>query len=382
MSTNSTIWMGDIEPKMTEHEIMNFFHKYNIKPQSIKLMKDKATNENKNYCFISFKTIKEANTALFRLNGKKIPGYSAVFRLNWASIRSPVNKSVYVGNLNPKVDDIKLYNLFKKKYPTVQNASVVTNNGVSKGYGFVLFNGEEDYEKCIQEMNGIHFYGNNIKVKEQRKKQNNFIKNNDTNSNSDNEDNNDPSSINDSENYNEGKFINNTYKNNININGINNYSIKSSPLNNTNDNISLNNNILINAKKIINTYDLLSNSEINNNDKTIGINNIKKNVPYVNIININENININNNIGSKLLKKSNFSNNSIISLNSINSEQISNYSTAEQFNKDKKQKNDESESIQSIDEFSLNRKIHEGIQKMYHSYKNNPFYDCKMIKCK
>ena len=114
MSTNSTIWMGDIEPKMTEHEIMNFFHKYNIKPQSIKLMKDKATNENKNYCFISFKTIKEANTALFRLNGKKIPGYSAVFRLNWASIRSPVNKSVYVGNLNPKVDDIKLYNLFKK----------------------------------------------------------------------------------------------------------------------------------------------------------------------------------------------------------------------------------------------------------------------------
>ena len=77
----------------------------------------------------------------------------------------------------------------------MQNASVVTNNGISKGYGFVLFNGEEDYEKCIKEMNGVHFYGNIIKVKEQRKKQNNFIKNNDTNSNSDNEDNNDSSSI-------------------------------------------------------------------------------------------------------------------------------------------------------------------------------------------
>ena len=37
---------------------------------------------------------------------------------------------------------------------------------------------------------------------------------------------------------------------------------------------------------------------INNNDKTIGINNIKTNIPYVNIKNINninENININNN---------------------------------------------------------------------------------------
>ena len=114
MSTNSIIWMGDIEPKMTEREIMNCFLKFKIKPQSIKLIKDKKTNENKNYCFIYFKTIKEANSVLFKLNGKKIPGHSFKFRLNWANCRSSFNKTAYVGNLNPKVDDLKLYNLFKK----------------------------------------------------------------------------------------------------------------------------------------------------------------------------------------------------------------------------------------------------------------------------
>ena len=77
-------------------------------------MKDKKTNENKNFCFLYFKTLKEANSAIFKLNGKKIPGSKNVFRLNWASCRSSYNKSAYVGNLNPKVDDIKLFNLFKK----------------------------------------------------------------------------------------------------------------------------------------------------------------------------------------------------------------------------------------------------------------------------
>ena len=142
MSINSIIWMGDIEPTMKEDDIMNFFKEFNIKPQSIKFIKDKITNKNKNYCFLYFQTIKEANTVLFNLNGKKIPGTPYTFRLNWANGRSSINKSAYVGNLNPKVDDIKLYNLFKAKYPTVQHASVVTENGKSKGYGFVLFNGK------------------------------------------------------------------------------------------------------------------------------------------------------------------------------------------------------------------------------------------------
>lgn len=271
MSTNSIIWMGDIQPKMTEREIMNCFLKFNIRPQSIKLIKDKKTNENKNYCFIYFKTIKEANSVLFKLNGKKIPGHSFNFRLNWGNCRSSFNKSAYVGNLNPKVDDLKLYNLFKKKYPTVQHASVITDNGVSKGYGFVLFNGKEEYEKSLKEMNGINFYGNIIKVKEQKKKENNNKKN--ESSIDDDEDNDSSYSPNNSEKNNEDQFGNNIKQRNNNINNFTNNIINSAPLNNISNNTTLNNSkIVININNNINISDLISNSQIS----SIGINNIKK----------------------------------------------------------------------------------------------------------
>lgn len=395
MSTNSTIWMGDIEPKMTEQDIMNCFLKFNIHPQNVKLIKDKKTNENKNYCFIYFKTIKEANSVLFKLNKKKIPGSSLVFRLNWANNRSIFNKSAYVGNLNPKVDDLKLYNLFKKKYPSVHHASVITENGVSKGYGFVLFNGKEEYEMSLKEMNGISFYGNIIKVKEQKKKNEKSQK--DDNNNIDNEDDSISSSISDSEKDKDTQMQlgkNNCYGNNINsINNINNDTdsiLQSVPLRNINNNQIYNNLISIDNN--------IANSKINN----IGINNIK-NIPLSNInnFNINNNLlfnynivapekflyspinkNINNDTGNIVSKKSNFSNNSIVSLNSFSSEQMSNYSTAEKLSTQIKPKKDILEILNPIDDNTLIKKIQESIKKIYNYYQANPFHGDRKINCK
>lgn len=395
MSTNSTIWMGDIEPKMTEQDIMNCFLKFNIHPQNVKLIKDKKTNENKNYCFIYFKTIKEANSVLFKLNKKKIPGSSLVFRLNWANNRSIFNKSAYVGNLNPKVDDLKLYNLFKKKYPSVHHASVITENGVSKGYGFVLFNGKEEYEMSLKEMNGISFYGNIIKVKEQKKKNEKSQKDDDNNI--DNEDDSISSSISDSEKDKDTQMQlgkNNCYGNNINsINNINNDTdsiLQSVPLRNINNNQIYNNLISIDNN--------IANSKINN----IGINNIK-NIPLSNInnFNINNNLlfnynivapekflyspinkNINNDTGNIVSKKSNFSNNSIVSLNSFSSEQMSNYSTAEKLSTQIKPKKDILEILNPIDDNTLIKKIQESIKKIYNYYQANPFHGDRKINCK
>ena len=382
MSTNSTIWMGDIEPRMTEQDIMNCFLKLNIKPQSVKLIKDKKTNENRNYCFIYFKTIKEASSVLFELNGKKIPGSTNIFRLNWANCRSSFNKSAYVGNLNPKVDDIKLYNLFKKRYPTVHHASVITDNGVSKGYGFVLFNGKEEYEKCLKEMNGINFYGNIIKVREQKKKINN-----DYNS----------SSINNSEkNYEEqidnnvDNINNNNIKNFNNINNINNSIIKTIPI------ININNNI-INNKTILNINNNNNFNNMYNNQINLGINEIR-NIPYSNINNINNNNEIlfncnltndksqystlNTDIGTKNSKHSNISNNSSGSLNSINSEQMSNFSNAEKLSNTSMAKKDEFEILKQLDDNIINQKIHESLKKIYGYFKENPFHCDKKIKSK
>ena len=80
---------------------------------------------------------------------------------------NPTNfKSAYVGNLSPKIKDQELFFYFKSKYPSVYYASIIADKGVSRGYGFVHFSKEDEYQKCLQEMNGTLFHNKIIKVKE------------------------------------------------------------------------------------------------------------------------------------------------------------------------------------------------------------------------
>jgi len=162
--------MGNIEPRMTEEIIMKSFNDYGFYPSSIKMIKDKRLNLMRNYCFINFDDMGEANKALIQLNGKKLKNVNLTFKLNWANQNSKENPNVYVGNLSPEIDDIELYNLFKGRYPSVHHASIITDKGVSKGFGFVHFLKREDYDKCLKEMDGFVFHNNAIKVKERKKK--------------------------------------------------------------------------------------------------------------------------------------------------------------------------------------------------------------------
>ena len=350
MSTDKNLWMGDVQPWMDETFILKAFNYYNFFPNSIKLIHDRNTRELKNYCFINFNTIEEANNCLIKLNGKNIPNSKINFKLNWANYFSNFNKSIYVGNLSPDVDDISLYKLFKDKYPSVLHASVITDKGASKGFGFILFKGEQDYERCLKEMNGITFHGNAIKVNEQKKKDENKNKNifsynnNDDFNAYDNDDNYDNiifnndknNNINNNLNYlgqnannNKNFFydcLNNNYSNNIYIKNIDSQPISNRKnLNNTNINHNSSNNSYI-------THFPQNNININNQNiinNIININSINKiqNINYINdiknIYNSNKimpknnnkisiNIQDNNNINKYIL---NNSNNNIIELN-------------------------------------------------------------------
>ena len=170
MNTESTLWFGEIESCMTEDIIMNTFKELGINPKSIKMIKDKNSNLNKNFCFVNFENMNEANKALNQLNGKKFPKSNINFRLNWANQNSEGVINLYLGNLSPDVKDIDLYNLFKSKYPSVNHVSIISDKGVSRGYGFVYFLEQEDCDKCLKEMDGFIFHDNPISVKERKSK--------------------------------------------------------------------------------------------------------------------------------------------------------------------------------------------------------------------
>ena len=321
MSMDKNLWMGDVKPWMDESFIMQAFNHYNFFPQNIKLIHDKVTKELKNYCFVNFETIEEANKCLLFLTGKNIPNTQIKFKLNWANYFSAFNKSVYVGNLSPDVDDISLYKLFKEKYPSVHHASVISDKGVSKGFGFIQFKGEEDYEKCLKEMNGTLFHGNIIKVNEQKKVyKNNNYNGNSSNDNSneyenDNEDysfNNDNSNMDAIHNYGDNNNKYNIFNNNMdyifqnkNINGVNNmntnsiidfYNLNNGYKNGNNPGAQLNPNLINLTNGNINQQtqnDYINHLQMNNLNNSniihniININNINKihNVNYINDIN-------------------------------------------------------------------------------------------------
>ena len=409
MSSDNNLWMGDIQPWMNESFILNSFKYYNIHPLNVKLIHDRNTNELKNFCFINFENIEEANKCILNLNGKPIPNTNIKFKLNWANYYSTFNKSVYVGNLSPDVDDISLYNLFKSKYSSVHHASVITDNGKSKGFGFILFRGEKDYLRCLNEMDGTNFHGNIIKVNEQRKKDDdNKINTNDDNENyiyNFHHNSNSKQHHNDINNNIEQSPLNNRFKNMNQINKIKN--INNNGMNNLPNNINnvFNNNIYYQSEQ--NPY--INQNKYNQNiiNNIININNINRinNINYINDINsiynknkmnsnnfiLNKNnINISNH-NNLLYLKNNLSNeiNDNSSFHSFKDnskiKNISNNNNINKKNKKYKKKHSpeyELEIFNKYDNITLKRKIRENLDKMYKYYMEVYPGDINKLRCK
>ena len=170
MSIEYTLWMGDIKPWMNELFIQNSFYHFGLMAKSINLIKDKYLNNHLNYCFINFDSLEKANQALNKLKNKKIPNSNIKFKLNWANKNFDKFKSAYISNIPLEVKDSDLFNFFKKKYPSVIHATIIRENNGKKNYGFVYFTNDEEYNKCLSEMNGTIFFKSIIKVKERKKK--------------------------------------------------------------------------------------------------------------------------------------------------------------------------------------------------------------------
>lgn len=415
MNLDNTLWMGGILPGMTESQIMDSFKFFNVFPINIKFIRDKKKNKNKSFCFVTFKSFEDANNVLHYLNGKKIPNTEIIFRLNWADYQGS-NKTVYVGGLHPNVTKDDLISFFRLQYKSVYNARIILDeNGMSRGFGFVVFKSEEDYYKCLKEMNGVYFYGNFIKVNEQIKKE-------DENTNKKMKGN----IMNNLRNVNNNIYIKNNNMININnITNINDIMIQNNIINNTNninyynqnecvindnDNFrNINNNKMMEYNPIdnIQIQNLYSNNNIMNfrNSCDTNFNNGKKNINNFDFKRIQDKI-INKNNSSyifydmknnkqnttaknienvSLINETKNNKNNIIQPN-IQNDLINKESDKKTILKkeNKERRKIKLEVLEKIDEVTLYRKIHESILRTF-SYtkmllsKNGINFKCKFI---
>ena len=361
MNDDYCLWMGDIDPRMDESIILNLFHFYNFYPLDIKLIQNINANKNKNYCFIYFKNIYEANDTLNQLNGKPIPNTPFKFKLSWANYATSETKIIFVGNLNPLIDDASLFNFFKSKYKSVSKAKIITENGQSKRYGFITLKKGNDYRKCLIEMNGVFFNGTNIRVKE-------YIKKNED------ENNNNQSNLKENNVNNQLELNNNVNNSNAN----NDTRLLNTKNFNSNDYFSVSNSISrfnwINNENPINgifiNVNLYNNKNINSkndcfNQSAFSSNYCKKNYCFNFSSTINGSMEYNAFINNDLNNISNISN--TYNDNKNNNVMNNNH----KMNQCKINKIQKLEILEELDEKTLNIKINGSLNKILEHYKES-----------
>lgn len=133
---------------------------------NVHIPRDKITNEHQGYGFIEFKSEEDADYSIKIMHMIKL--YGKPIKVNKASQdkrTQDVGANVFIGNLDPEVDEKMLYETFSN-FGMVISTKITRDaeEGVSKGHGFVSYDNFNSSDTAIAQMNGQFFSGRQIRV--------------------------------------------------------------------------------------------------------------------------------------------------------------------------------------------------------------------------
>ncbi|KAI9139565.1 hypothetical protein BKA69DRAFT_1030334 [Paraphysoderma sedebokerense] len=134
---------------------------------NVHLPKDRVTQSHQGYGFCEFMSEDDADYAIKIMNMIKL--YGKPIRVNKASSDKKnidVGATLFIGNLDPDVDEKMLYDTFSAFGVIVQTPKVARDPdiGNSKGYGFVSYDNFESSDAAIDAMNGQYLANKVITV--------------------------------------------------------------------------------------------------------------------------------------------------------------------------------------------------------------------------
>ncbi|CAF1564186.1 unnamed protein product [Rotaria magnacalcarata] len=165
----TNIFVKNFGDQLDEEKFRELFSKYG-KITSLKLVSDDS-GHCKGFGFCSFDTPDEAEQAVQNLNGftvgdkqiyvgrfqKKNERQSEIKRKKELQRQERMNKyqgvNLYIKNLDDTIDDERLRKEFAK-FGSITSAKIMSENGRSKGFGFVCFSAPDEATKAVTEMNG------------------------------------------------------------------------------------------------------------------------------------------------------------------------------------------------------------------------------------
>ncbi|KAJ1387705.1 SF3B4, RNA recognition motif 1 [Sesbania bispinosa] len=163
---DATAYVGNLDPQVTEELLWELFVQAGP-VVNVYVPKDRVTNQHQGYGFVEFRSEEDADYAIKVLNMIKL--YGKPIRVNKASQDKKsldVGANLFIGNLDPDVDEKLLYDTFSAFGVIVTNPKIMRDpeTGNSRGFGFISYDSFEASDSAIEAMNGQYLCNRQITV--------------------------------------------------------------------------------------------------------------------------------------------------------------------------------------------------------------------------
>jgi len=163
---DATIYVGDLDPKVNEAILWELFLQAGP-VVNVHIPRDKLTKEHMSYGFVEFQSEMDADYAIKIMNMIKL--YGKPIRVNKASRDKQthdVGANLFVGNLDPEVDEKLLYDTFRVFGVLIASPKIMRDpeTNQSRGFGFVNFDSFEAADAAIDALNSQYICNRQISV--------------------------------------------------------------------------------------------------------------------------------------------------------------------------------------------------------------------------
>ncbi|KAI9193750.1 uncharacterized protein BJ171DRAFT_524429 [Polychytrium aggregatum] len=152
---DATVYVGNIDERFTETLLWELMLQTG-RVVNVYLPKDRVTQSHQGYGFVEYQTEEEADYSIKIMNMIKI--FGKPLRVNKATSDKKnldVGATLFIGNLDPDVDEKLLYDTFSAFGVIIQTPKIARDpdTGNSKGYAFVSFDNFDSSDAAIEAMN-------------------------------------------------------------------------------------------------------------------------------------------------------------------------------------------------------------------------------------
>ncbi|XP_044732279.1 splicing factor 3B subunit 4-like isoform X1 [Chrysoperla carnea] len=163
---DATIYVGGLDEKVSESLMWELFVQAGP-VVNVHMPKDRVTMMHQGYGFVEFMGEEDADYAIKIMNMIKL--YGKPIRVNKASAHQKnldVGANIFIGNLDPEVDEKLLYDTFSAFGVILQTPKIMRDpeTGNSKGFAFINFASFDASDASIDAMNGQYLCNRPISV--------------------------------------------------------------------------------------------------------------------------------------------------------------------------------------------------------------------------